>query len=768
VVFQNNLLMGASGNQGEDYTIDQSCRFNSADSAYLTQTPGGSASSVRLGTISVWVKRSIISTQQALIHQQRTSDTYDALHIVFRTDDTLQFAIEGASAATVIKRITTQVFRDPSAWYHFVFAWDSNQTDDTSCAIYVNGEAITDFGTKTNPGSAQDLQWLNTSKAVWVGRSSSGSNLCNVYMSEMAVIDGSKLAASSFGETNSTTGQWVPKDITGLTYGNEGWLFAFQDSSALGDDTSGNGNDFTSSGLAAADQMSDSPTDNQCTLNPLGKLAAYTLSDGNLVTNAAYDGRAFGTVRFDVEDADGFYFEAKVTTAATYPNVGIRMAFNFNDGGNSTGRYWFRGQNGNFYNPSGDQGSYGDTWAGTADKVIGCLVKAGSLYFSVDGTVQDSGTAAATGLTGYAVPTVFYDAGSGTSAAWEMRFAANMWSTTPTGYKAISTANLPDPTIAKPSEYFSTVLYAGDGSDGYEVTGVGFEPDMFWLKNRAAAENHYVFDSVRGVGTGAGKHISPNEGTAEVSDATVKAITSDGFTVEATGAAINTGNHVVWSWLEDATSGFDIVSYTGNGSNRTISHSLGAVPGQMIIKNLDTEIDWAVYNEGSLWHGAANLGYLTLNTTAVSYDNDEYWNDTTPTSSVFTVGTHNSVNKDSSPMIAYLWAGVEGFSSFGKYEGNGSTDGPLILTGFKPRFIVCKSYTQVKGWNMFDSARSTYNVAGAQLQANLDEAEATLNAVDLLSNGFKLRTADNAVNRNGYGFIYMAWAESSFKYATAR
>ena len=282
MVFQNDILAGASSAE-EAYEIDESCRFNSADSAYLTQTPGGAASSVRLGTISVWVKRSILGTQQALIHQQRTSDAYDALHIVFKTDNTLQFAIEGASAATVIKRITTQVFRDPSAWYHFVFAWDSNQTDDTSCAIYVNGEAITDFGTKTNPGSAQDLQWLNTSKAVWVGRSSSGSNLCDLYTSQWAVIDGSKLAASSFGKTSLTTGQWIPKDITNLTYGNEGWLFAFQDSSALGDDTSGNGNDFTSSGLAAADQVVDTPTDNYCTLNPVRPNASgVTYSEGNL------------------------------------------------------------------------------------------------------------------------------------------------------------------------------------------------------------------------------------------------------------------------------------------------------------------------------------------------------------------------------------------------------------------------------------------------------------------------------------------------------
>jgi len=956
VVFQNNLLMGAAGQSDAAYTIDQSCRFDSDTPAYLSRT-FGTPTSDKIWTFSFWAKlcKTDSGGYSIFMGAGDFNGNYTGLSMAGAIPDIKWEDYQSSAWKTQLRSNAT--YKDPSAWYHIVYSYDSTPSTPSasSIKIFVNGSQVTSFSSADYPSQNQ-ASIINTAVANWIGgMPTNGSNIYfDGYMAEAVFVDGTALDADSFGETNSTTGQWVPKEISGLTFGNNGFHLDFADSTFLGKDarTSGDqvnsyassqwggatgsytfsdgrlqadtdnkaiksddtfagdfelqweykdkanwvigvyetgedgtfddsnsiggmasmtdswyiqassvaanndikyggttvdesvtiangdvwnisrssgtlkierngstvhtwsqtstntvrivfaqgdanadaisinwvdnstlGNNFFSSGLAAADQMTDSPTDNLCLWNAVSQGTSTggsnysTLSNGNLVATASGSDYnwSFGTIK---PSSGKWYWEITLTTDNGSNWVGVAQdllkssAAGDDSGFGSVNGFGYRDSNGYKINDSGTASSYGATY--TAGDVIGVAMDLdnGKIWFSKDGTYQDSGDPAAGSDAAFETLSESYAPciqQSSASAVFTANFGQSSFSTAaPTGFSALSAANLDDPTIAEPSDYFSSVLYAGDGSDGYEVTGVGFEPDMFWLKNRAATEDHYVFDSVRGVGTGAGKHISPNTTGAEVSDATVKAITSDGFTVEATGAAINTGNHVVWSWLEDATSGFDIVSYTGNGSNRTISHSLGAVPGQMIIKNLDTEIDWAVYNEGSLWHGAANLGYLTLNTTAVSYDNDEYWNDTTPTSSVFTVGTHNSVNKDSSPMIAYLWAGVEGFSSFGKYEGNGSTDGPFILTGFKPRFIVCKSYSGAKGWNMFDSARSTYNVAGAQLQANLDEAEATLNAVDLLSNGFKLRTADNAVNRNGYGFIYMAWAESSFKYATAR
>jgi hypothetical protein len=283
------------------------------------------------------------------------------------------------------------------------------------------------------------------------------------------------------------------------------------------------------------------------------------------------------------------------------------------------------------------------------------------------------------------------------------------------------------------------------------------------MKERSEGNSPAAIDAVRGDNKG----IYPSTGAAEYTETNLS-FDADGFSLSVRGssAQINkTGEtYVGWQWLEDATPGFDIVSFTGNGSNRTISHSLSAVPELMILKNLDTDIDWSVYTAMT-----GNTHYLGLNSTAVSNDNDEYWNDTTPTSSVFTVGTHNSVNKSSSPFIAYLWAGVEGFSSFGKYTGNGNADGPFIWCGFRPAWVVMKATTSVvKGWNMFDSTRSPFNIAGAQIQANSNDAEATLNAIDILSNGFKLRTTDDAVNNSGAVYVFLAFGETPFKTANAR
>jgi hypothetical protein len=165
-----------------------------------------------------------------------------------------------------------------------------------------------------------------------------------------------------------------------------------------------------------------------------------------------------------------------------------------------------------------------------------------------------------------------------------------------------------------------------------------------------------------------------------------------------------------------------------------------------------------------------NTHYLGLNSTAVSNDNDTYWNDTTPTSSVFTVGTHNSVNKSSSPFIAYLFAGVEGFSKFGKYTGNGDTDGPFVWCGFRPAFILEKNASSLDDWVMWDNQRNPYNVSGTVLKPNVTDAETTASSkyIDFLSNGFKLRASDTGVNGDGNTHIFWAWAKTPFKTANAR
>ena len=741
------------------YEISQSARFNDDDSSYLHRTPS-SAGNRRTWTWSGWVKRGNLGSKYFFGAVNTGTDS-----IGFTSTGIITIGFNNANDG---KLQTNRLFRDVSAWYHIVVGVDTTSgTAGDRIRLYVNGVEETSFSADVAPSLNYDTG-VNNTVSNTVGSLSAPSGYFDGYLAEVHLVDGSQLTAASFGETDSTTGQWVPKAYSG-SYGTNGFYLQFQDSSAFGDDTSGNGNDFTSSGLAAADQMSDSPTDNHCTLNPLW-VDQHTLSDGNLVASAAGDSAAIGTMAFDVTDSDGFYFEAKVTTAATYPNVGIRTVESPSQvgavtslSGNSTGRYSFTGSDGNF-NDAGSSSSYGSAWAGTADKVIGVLVKAGALYFSIDGTIQNSGTAAKTGLTGYMLPTVFYDAGSGTSASWEMRFDASDWGTSPSGYKAISSNNLADPTIDDPSAYFQTTLYAGNGST-QSITNGGnsnLQPDLIWIKNRSATDNHVLTDAVRG----ATKIISSDSRDAETTDAdTVTAFASDGFALVADDK-VNTSseNYVAWQWKEGSTPGFDIVTYTGTGSGANISHSLGVKPSVVIVKcRSDSSTHWIVND----WSGDyANK--LKLNETEAASGSSGFV--TAATSSTFTLGTDTDVNGSSRTYVAYCFAEVESFSSFGSYVGNGSaTDGPFVYTGFRPALVVTKNITNSgDAWPVADSARAPFNVANATVFWNLNNAETTGYSVDLLSNGFRPFSSDHGINESGATYIYAAWAESPFKTATAR
>jgi len=772
------------------FTIDQSIRFNEDDSAHLDRTPS-SASNRNTFTFSAWIKRGRLTSHGNILSAGSNSNDFTFLSFI---NDKIHFADWNGSYAWQL--VSTAVFRDPGAWYNIVAKYDDTQaTASDRVEIYVNGSKLTAYDTESYPSQNYGNTEINSTDEHTIGKQTAGSganDLLDAYMAEIVLVDGTALDASSFGETNSDTGQWVPIDVSGLTFGTNGFHLKGQDSSALGDDSSGNGNDFTSSGLAAADQMSDSPTANHCTLNPLW-LDGYSLSDGNLVTNQSGDAAAIGTMAFDPTDSQGFYFEAKVTTAASFPNVGIRTAASCPQvgavsslSGNSTGRFAYTGSNGQF-NDEGSGSSYGSTWAGTADKVIGVFVKAGELFFSVDGTIQNSGTAAKTGLTGLMVPTVFYDAGSGTQAAWEMRFDASDWSTTPSGYKSLTAANLPNPTIADPSEYFQTTLYSGNTStQSINQSGNStFEPSWVWIKARGQAYDHALYDAVRG----ATKELKSNATDAQSTITNgLTAFESDGFALgNRLGVNQSGQNYVAWQWKAngsgasngdgsitstvsaDATSGFSIIRWTGTAANGTIGHGLGVQPSLYILKNTATNNSWLV---GSTLYAATS--YLSIgNTDALATGDAAVFNSLHPTSSVINLGSNVGTNgsSGSNNMICYAFAEVSGFSKIGGYTGNGSSDGPFVFTGFKPSWLMIKRETGGTGnWDIFDNQRDPINPADAVLDADANSAEATFSTIkiDLLSNGFKARGTQSNINASGSTYIYVAFAETSFQHATAR
>jgi len=331
-------------------------------------------------------------------------------------------------------------------------------------------------------------------------------------------------------------------------------------------------------------------------------------------------------------------------------------------------------------------------------------------------------------------------------------------------------------TINKSTDYFNTKLYTGNGGTN-AITGVGFQPDFVWLKSRSqASTDHKLLDAVRG----APNFLSSNLTAAEASTGSFNSIDSDGFTVDTTNASYNqsSATYASWNWKAggtgssntdgsitstvsaNTTAGFSIVKYTGTGSSATVGHGLGAVPQVLIIKDLDSSTDWQVYhvNEG------AN-DKLRLNTSDYSANTNSFGG-TTPTSSVFTVNpgggeTNNSGNNN----IAYCFAEKKGYSKFGSYTGNGNADGTFVYTGFKPTFLLYKRSDSTGYWRLHDTKRDPHNVAYHNLFANEAEAEGTTDSstgynIDILSNGFKLRTTLASSNNSGGTWIYMAIGQS--------
>ena len=325
--------------------------------------------------------------------------------------------------------------------------------------------------------------------------------------------------------------------------------------------------------------------------------------------------------------------------------------------------------------------------------------------------------------------------------------------------------------ISKSSLHFNTVAWTGTSSSPLNVTGYGFQPDLIWNKYRAGAGDHQLYDAVRT----ATKMLIPNGTNAESTNANgVTAFITDGYTV-GSDLNVNGGNSVGWGWKANGsgssngngsisstvsantTAGISIVSYTGTGSNATVGHGLGAVPKCMWVKGTGNATAWNIYH--------ASLGankHLNFDSSDAEQSYSNRFNDTDPTSTVFTIGTDAETNNNGNTMVAYCFAEVSGFSSFGSYKGNGGTDGAFIYCGFKPAFVIIKNTAASQNWTMNNNKSLGYNPDNNILFPNTNGAENTGDNMDLLSNGFKIRWNDGVNNTNGQNYIYMAFAEEPF------
>ena len=793
MVFSNNLLMGAAG-QASGYEIEQSIRFNDDDSAYLSRTLG-TASNRKIWTLSWWVKRANLGIRTQMFAIPAASGNQFIIEFDLGDggaggNDQLIFNNE-TSGTTALNWELEIAFRDPAAWYHFVAVYDTTQsTANDRFKCFVNGALQTEWDRNSTPGQNEEQAWNNALEHRIGGKHHANAGYFDGYMTEIHFIDGTAKAASDFGEYNSS-GVWVPIEYAG-SYGNNGFFIDGRDSSDLGDDESGNGNDFSSSGLAAADQMSDTPTKNWCTLSPIDKFGGtLTLSDGNLRAVPAASAYSNNHGTFYINSGK-WVFECKHTTvfgeACGWSPPGEILS-------GSSDRGYFMMADGRAYDNTTNTGTKGASLASGDFRYVFYDADAQAMWFahvdvsSSNALVYDNSATKAEIEAGTTTNAVFTSIPAGfwapgiwmdTSGVIEVNFGQSSFATSsdlPTGFNTLNTANLPTPTISDGSKYFQTTLYTGNGStQSISQSGENstFQPDFAWIKGRDSGYDHALYDAVRG----ATKEIKSNATDAEATITNgVTAFESDGFALgDRVGVNSNTENFVAWQWLAgnssgstnddgsvdstvtvNTTAGFSICKYNpGGNSNVTFGHGLGVAPRLVLVKNLEDATNWQVLH---LDQGVGNK--IFLNTTGAASSDANMWQNTAPTSTVVSVGTAQTSNEQ---CIAYVFAEVEGYSSIGSYEGNGNADGTFVYTGFSPSWLLIKNIDAAESWNLRDSSRDLFNVTKEILAPNTNAAEATSGGgqyADLLSNGFKLRGTDPGVN-SAATFIYVAFAEHPF------
>jgi hypothetical protein len=529
--------------------------------------------------------------------------------------------------------------------------------------------------------------------------------------------------------------------------------------------------------------LTDEDTANYATMNPLVRTSGtLTFSEGNL-KNTFVSAWTIGLGTIALPTSGKFYWESTIVSGGNNLMFGLYNPTQNTEAASAythTGGAIFYFGNGNKY-INGVASAYGATF--TTGNTIGVAVNldANTITFYKNNVSQGAISFAAN-MIGIPLSPAFL----GISSSAVVNFGQRPFAyTPPTGYLKLNTFNLPDSSIVDGSENFGVGLWTGNGSaSGPSVTNLNFKPELLWSKSRSTVANNYLYDIVRSPGDSPNKFLGSN--TTDV-EQTFNAftLTDTGFNLATTNVYFNqaSATYVAWNWKAggtavsntdgtiasqvsaNTTAGFSVVTYTGNATaGATVGHGLGSAPDMIIIKDIDTVDNWAVYHS-SLGGGNASL---FLEATSAVNTSLNMWNSTAPSSSVITLGNRDEVNR-ATAHVAYCFAEVEGYSKFSSYTGNGSTDGPFIYTGFRPAFVMIKSSSNAAYWVIEDSSRNPSNVVNLELfpNANISETNAS-RSVDFLSNGFKLRHTDTTQNGSGYTYIYMAFAENPFKNSLAR
>ena len=793
------------------YSVYNSLRFRSSASAYLSRTPA-SAGNQQKWTWSSWVKRGQITSSGYLELFSTGTVANNYATIQFGLDN-IQLYNDVAGTPTLFLN-TTAVYRDPSAWYHIVVAIDTTQATAANRAlIYVNGVQATSFSTATYPSQNANLLFNASGQVHAIGAGYNGSyrDYFDGYLAEVNFIDGQALTPSSFGAYNSI-GVWQPARYTG-TYGTNGFYLKFASfgtAAALGTDSSGNGNTWTVNNISVTagstyDPMLDSPTLTSATVANYAVINAVdkngTVINGNLTATTT---SSYSNARATFGVSSGKWYWEQTIDQVTSNNAGLCQVnggvtlstYSLTAGSGSAGMWGFQNSNGAGtaswkYDNGASTNSYtvfttGDIAGFALDMGAGTLAvyRNNTLLFTCSSS-----------LAGNTVYPFVWNYASGQTATSSLNFGQRPFSyTPPSGFVALNAYNLPTPTIANGATVMAATTYTGTGAtqsilnSNNTTTAVSFKPDLVWGKCRSTAStSNWLENSI----VGAGQVLYSDQTVAEQNNAIyLPSFNSNGFSVAGNTSYFNatSSTYIAWQWQAgqgstssntngsitstvsvNATAGFSVVTYTGTGANATVGHGLGVAPSMIMIKNRNnvggTTAGFAVGHVSLPWPN----GYLQLWTTNAVGSASTVWN-TSPTSTVFGVGSDLSTNYSGASYVAYCWSAVAGYSAFGSYTGNGSSDGPFIYTGFRPRFVMVKSTGSIGGdWVMIDTSRRTFNVENDFIKANTSDAETAVDSMDILSNGFKMRYAGGAsLNYTGENYIYAAFAENPFKYALAR
>ena len=667
-----------------------------------------------------------------------------------------------------------------------------NDNDNLYTYGFPSGTGVTDLG----------IPAINQWHHVAVERNGS---IGTVYLNGVAV---STVNMSSTNYTQSGGTLMRPAAVFGDLYNFYGYVQDFRVYKGVAKYTGGFDvpRPYTPVGIGTWRAVPDTTANNFATWNPIfptisGSQSSFT--NGNLTVSDATSNGGQGSATIGVSTGK-WYYEAIPTVTSSGSNlIGIRPAewFTYNVQNRTAWR-----DNGFVFNDDGTTAQSGTTY--TTNDIIGIAIDMNTrkLWFSKNGSWvysgdPDAGTnpavSFATTYTHY-TPAFSFDNAAGTEV-WNANFGQNptfSGQTTsgtnaddsgkglfkyapPSGFLALCEDNLPTPAIADPGDYMRTVLWTGDGNSGRSITGVGFTPDLVWMKKRDTTADHWLFDSIRGPLNLLESSTTDPELNRSTS---LQSFDEDGFSMGADSAYNTTGaNYVAWCWKAggpevtntdgtitsqvsaNQTAGFSIVSYTGDGNaGATFGHGLGKTPGFIIVKRRDGGSQWNVWTS-SLTNNQA----LYLNLTNDVQSSTTFWNDTDPNSSVITLGTDRNVLNGT--YIAYCWAEIEGFSKFGSYVGNGSADGAFVYCGFKPAFVMLKASSATGNWCMIDNARNSTNPTNFFAIANSSNAgDDTGGALDFLSNGFKLRLTSSNFNGNGVTYIFAAFAESPINYSNSK